>query len=92
MRTLKATTASVTDTGCVRARNEDRLYASERLLMVADGMGGHSGRRRRAVCVDAIVEAIPNLEKGDQRRRRKRSSPSRYSGPLKRSQGTSTAS
>jgi serine/threonine protein phosphatase PrpC len=34
---------AATDVGRVRGNNEDNLYTSDRLLAVADGMGGHSG-------------------------------------------------
>jgi protein phosphatase len=35
--------ASATDVGNARASNQDAVYASERLCIVADGMGGHAG-------------------------------------------------
>ncbi|MCH9679545.1 MAG: serine/threonine-protein phosphatase, partial [Actinomycetia bacterium] len=34
--------AARSDVGLVRAGNEDSGYAGPRLLMVADGMGGHA--------------------------------------------------
>ncbi|WP_461004171.1 PP2C family protein-serine/threonine phosphatase [Trueperella pyogenes] len=63
MRTTAAAMASVSDTGCVRARNEDRLLATEHLFMVADGMGGHALGDVAAQCaVTAIDEALADLE------------------------------
>ena len=35
------------DRGLVRSNNEDSVYAGPRLLAIADGMGGHAGRRGR---------------------------------------------
>ena len=35
------------DRGLIRENNQDSVYAGPRLLAVADGMGGHAGRRRR---------------------------------------------
>src|SRR3954470_24901715 len=34
---------SATDVGRVRTNNEDALFISDRLYVVADGMGGHQG-------------------------------------------------
>jgi protein phosphatase len=50
-------TATHTDVGRVRARNEDRLIATERLLAVADGMGGSPGGDIAASTAVAVVEA-----------------------------------
>lgn len=60
---LRATTVSITDTGRVRARNEDRLLITERLFAVADGMGGHTLGDVAATCaIDALKDALPELE------------------------------
>ena len=34
--------AARSDRGLVRANNQDSVYAGDRLLVVADGMGGHA--------------------------------------------------
>ena len=49
---------SVSDTGRVRARNEDRVLTSERLFAVADGMGGHTLGDVAAQCAIDSVSAI----------------------------------
>ncbi len=46
-----------TDVGRVRERNEDRVVGTERLLAVADGMGGPPGGDIAASTAVAIVEA-----------------------------------
>jgi len=38
----RPTYAAATDVGCVRDLNEDSVYSSESLWLVADGMGGHA--------------------------------------------------
>src|SRR4051794_20472126 len=43
MTSLVLRWGAATDVGRVRGNNEDKLYTSPRLLVVADGMGGHSG-------------------------------------------------
>src|SRR4051812_8789480 len=43
MTSLALRWGAVTDVGRVRGNNEDKLYTSPRLLVVADGMGGHLG-------------------------------------------------
>ena len=40
---IVVTWGAATDTGRVRARNEDSLFAQAPAFMVADGMGGHAG-------------------------------------------------
>ncbi|MET7707792.1 MerR family transcriptional regulator [Micromonospora sp. NPDC005413] len=42
------------DTGFVRDSNEDAVYASERLLAVADGMRGPGGAAASAAAIDAL--------------------------------------
>ena len=53
-----AQAVSVSDTGRVRARNEDRVLTSERLFAVADGMGGHTLGDVAAQCAIDSVSAI----------------------------------
>lgn len=44
------------DVGLVRANNQDSAFAGERLLLVADGMGGHAGGDvASALCVASIA-------------------------------------
>lgn len=42
------------DTGAVRASNEDVAHAGDRLLAVADGMGGPGGAAASAAAIDAL--------------------------------------
>ena len=51
------TAVTCTDVGRVRERNEDRVIGTERLLAVADGMGGPPGGDIAASTAVAIVEA-----------------------------------
>ena len=57
MSPLRIEDAALTDTGLVRAANEDShlCLAEERVWVVVDGMGGHDNGRFAA---DAIVEAV----------------------------------
>lgn len=56
-----ASTASVTDVGRVRKRNEDRVFTSPRLIAVADGMGGQdAGDRAAQLVVDSMV-GLPDV-------------------------------
>ena len=41
-RPINGKYAHITDVGCVRELNEDSLYVSDSLWLVADGMGGHA--------------------------------------------------
>lgn len=50
------------DVGRVRKVNEDAFWFDERLLIVADGMGGHiAGEIAAAVALEAVKEAIGPL-------------------------------
>jgi protein phosphatase len=55
MTTLR--TAGRTDIGQVRENNEDVIVGSDRLALVADGMGGHPGGEIAAEVVAGIVPA-----------------------------------
>lgn len=60
---LSAQAVSVSDTGRVRARNEDRIFTSERLFVVADGMGGHTLGDVAAQCaIDAVAAIEQDLD------------------------------
>ncbi len=53
--------ATATDTGLRRSRNEDRVYADDAagVFLVVDGMGGHpSGERAAEIAVQAIPRAL----------------------------------
>ncbi|MEM7274126.1 MAG: protein phosphatase 2C domain-containing protein [Actinomycetota bacterium] len=59
MRGFKITPAAATDTGAVRAVNEDSVLAEGDLLVVADGMGGQRGGDVASrVAVDALRQAF----------------------------------
>ena len=55
---LNLVTAGATDVGCVRIENQDRFFISKdnRILVVADGMGGHHGGSKAASIVVAAIE------------------------------------
>ncbi|MEV6301580.1 protein phosphatase 2C domain-containing protein [Actinoplanes sp. NPDC051861] len=54
--TLHLRWAAVTDQGHVRSNNEDSHYAGDRLLVVADGMGGMAaGDLASRITIDAMV-------------------------------------
>ena len=55
MTSLK--TAGRTETGHVRANNEDALLTSDHLMVVADGMGGHPGGDLASAVAVALVQA-----------------------------------
>jgi protein phosphatase len=54
--------AAGSDAGVARSRNEDSVFASPRLLAVADGMGGHAhGEVASAATVEVLVELDTRL-------------------------------
>ncbi|MCZ7374366.1 MerR family transcriptional regulator [Micromonospora sp. WMMC250] len=53
--TIAVRYAARCDTGLVRDSNEDAAYASDRLLVVADGMRGPGGAAASAAAVDALT-------------------------------------
>ena len=57
--TLHLRWAAVTDQGHVRSNNQDAYYAGERLLVVADGMGGMAAGD---VASRAAVDAMTSLD------------------------------
>ena len=56
MNTLRA--SGRTDIGQVREDNEDVIVSTHRLVLVADGMGGHPGGEIAAVTAAAVVPAV----------------------------------
>ena len=44
---FEGSSAAISHTGRVRSNNQDSGYAGSNLFVVADGMGGHAGRRHR---------------------------------------------
>jgi serine/threonine protein phosphatase PrpC len=56
MTTLR--TAGRTDIGQLRQNNEDVIVSSDRLALVADGMGGHPGGEIAANAAAAVVPAV----------------------------------
>src|SRR6186997_3146536 len=67
--TLHLRWAAVTDKGHVRSNNQDAYYAGDRLLVVADGMGGMAaGDVASRIAVEAMVSldvAIDNESQMD---------------------------
>ena len=56
MTTLR--TAGRTDIGQLRENNEDVIVSSDRLALVADGMGGHPGGEIAAKVVAGVIPAV----------------------------------
>ena len=60
--------AARSDVGLVRADNEDSGYAGSRMLVVADGMGGHAAGElasATAVATFASLDVGQELQPGD---------------------------
>ena len=57
--TLVFRAAARSDVGSVRTRNEDSGYASEFLLVVADGMGGHAAGELASATAVATLAQLP---------------------------------
>ena len=57
--------AARSDVGLVRAGNEDSGYASDGLLIVADGMGGHVAGEMASATVTAIIAGLPIADSED---------------------------
>jgi protein phosphatase len=55
--TMKLKTAARTEIGLVRESNEDAVSSSDRLAVVADGMGGHPGGELASAITVGLVEA-----------------------------------
>jgi serine/threonine protein phosphatase PrpC len=65
--TLHVRWAAVTDRGHVRSNNQDAFYAGDRLLVVADGMGGMAaGDVASRLAVDAMVSLDVPIENDQQ--------------------------
>ena len=60
MSALALEVAARTDTGLVRDHNEDAVFASPRMVAVADGVGGHAAGE---VASETMFYALANLEK-----------------------------
>ena len=58
VKTLRLRVAGRTETGSVRANNEDTVVVSEQLIAVADGMGGHRAGEIASSLATAAVAAV----------------------------------
>ena len=63
---MKLQTATRTDIGRIREGNEDRSLASDRIVAVADGMGGAPGGETAAALTVAVVESVFTGASGDE--------------------------
>lgn len=57
--------AARSDVGLVRSGNEDSGFASNSLLIVADGMGGHVAGEMASATVTAIIAGLPIADSED---------------------------
>jgi protein phosphatase len=57
--------AARSDVGLVREGNEDSGYASDSLLIVADGMGGHVAGEMASATVTGIIAGLPIADSED---------------------------
>jgi serine/threonine protein phosphatase PrpC len=64
MTTLRTT--GRTDIGQIRQNNEDAIVMSDRLALVADGMGGHPGGEMAAKAAAAVVPAVFTGRSGEE--------------------------
>lgn len=62
MTRVRMTTGAATDVGKVREHNEDAFLVSDRVLAVADGMGGHAAGE---VASAIAIETLASLEDAD---------------------------
>jgi protein phosphatase len=62
--TLSLRYAARSDVGLVRSGNEDSGYAGPRLLVVADGMGGHAAGEVASSLVVASIAALDDDDQG----------------------------
>jgi serine/threonine protein phosphatase PrpC len=63
---IRMRTAGRTDVGLVRENNEDVIVSSDRLALVADGMGGHPGGEIAANVVAGVVPAVFTGQSADE--------------------------
>jgi serine/threonine protein phosphatase PrpC len=59
-------TSGRADIGLVRENNEDAIVNSDRLVLVADGMGGHPGGEIAANAVAGLIQAAFTGQSGDE--------------------------
>jgi PPM family protein phosphatase len=59
-------TAGRTDVGQLRENNEDAIVSSDRLVLVADGMGGHPGGEIAANAAASVVPAVFTGRSGEE--------------------------